>query len=213
MIRPLLVVLPLALLAFGARQDGVPVEDRIDVIEVDRRLVAVVADRGLPEIELEIGEQVLETRSGGLVGVATTTSRLLGITAKSANWRELRYRIGERESAPQSVFLGDRVALVAMRTRLAALAPGGTSWNELDLAPSEGILRAVVDANLAGVITARRAIAFAAPSGFVEIPLRPLERVQGESVEESSWVLTTNDRLLIFRVGADRWISQRRTKR
>lgn len=188
-------------------------EDRIDVISVDRRVLAVNADGGLPELDLEIGEEVTGTRSVGLVGVAATNTRLLGITSESGSWRELRLRVSERRNLPERIHVGDRVALAVLGGRIAALALGSTGWNELPLTPREKVEHAKAGANVAGVATQLRAIGFSASSGFVSITLRPSEEVQASSVKDSSIVLTTNVRILIFREGSGIWLERRRFKR
>ena len=190
-------------------------EDRIDVISVDRRVLAVNANGGLPELDLEIGEEVTDTQSDGLVGVAATNTRLLGITSESGSWRELRLRVSERRALDRGdrIHVGDRVALAVLDERIAALALGSTGWNELALTPREEVEHAKVGANVAGVATQLRAIGFSARSGFVSISLRPNEEIQASSVKDSSIVLTTNVRLLIFREGSGIWLERRRFKR
>ena len=211
MLTPLLL-LSLALLA--APPEGVRVEDRIDLVHVDRRVLAVNAGGSFAEVELEVGERLMETHSQGLMAVASTSVRLLGASAERNGFRELRYRVEEREGPPRAVYLGDRVALVPLRTRLLALAPESSQWNEIALTPREDLLRVLIDTNLAAVITPRRAIAFAPESGgFVEVALTPNESVEQSSLTESSVVLTTGRRVLIFRSGAARWIEQLRKGR
>lgn len=212
MLAPLLLLALSVLLA--APPEGVRVEDRIDLVRVDRRVLAVNAAGSLAEVELEVGERLMETHSQGLVAVASTSVRLLGATAARSGFRELRYRVEEREGPPRTVYLGDRVALVPLRARLLALAPESSQWNEIALTPREDLLRVLIDTNLAAVITPRRAIAFAPESGgFVEVALTPNEDLEQSSLADSSVVLTTSRRVLIFRSGAARWIEQLRKGR
>lgn len=206
--------LPLLLVLWVGASGGIPVEDRIDVVQVDRRVLAVGANGAFLEIELEIGEQVLESRSQGLVGVVTTNTRLLGASQSAASFRELRYRIEERAALPRHIYLSDRVALVALVNRLAALGPKSGAWNELELGPNEALGHVWIDENLAGATTQRRAIAFAPQSGgFVTVPLSPDETIEQSSLRDSSLLLTTTRRVLIFRAGADRWLAQTREGR
>lgn len=207
-----LVVATLALLLAGSASalepEGVKPEDRLDLIELDRRVLAVNGKGGGPvaTTRLELGERVLALESQGLVGVVTTTSRLLGYSSRSPNPAELRYRVAERPRGPEQVRLGDRVALVIFRTRLAALAPTTGSWLELALAPGEQPERVFADANLAGITTGRRAIAFAPQSGgFVETGLSPRESIERIQISDNSVSLVTPRRLLIFRVGDEIW--------
>ncbi len=195
----------------GATPPGVEVEDRIDVVRVGRRLLAVNADGPLAVVRLQLNERVRDLRSQGLVGVAATSDRLLGVTAEGATWRELDYRIEDR-GAPTAVYLGDRVALVPLARRLAGLGPSG--WVDLDLGVNERLRQIMADTNLVSAITDRRAIAFAPQSGgFVEIALTPREEIERTSIEDSSITLTTSRRVLIFRSGAGHWTELRRTDR
>lgn len=206
--------LSLLLLLILAAPSGIAIEDRIDVVQVDRRVLAIGADGTFLELELEIGERVLDSRSQGLIGVVTTTSRLLGVSQGAASWRELRYRIEEREAAPERIYLADRVALVALTNRLAGLGPRSGRWNELELGLGESLRSVVVDDNLAGAVTERRAIAFAPTSGgFVTIALSPREELEASSLRDSTLTLTTTRRFLVFRAGAERWIERNRRGR
>ncbi len=75
--------------AYAQRAEpGIPLEDRVDVVQVDRRLLAVRSGPGggVVEQRLELGERVLAIRTRGLIGVATTNVRLLGVTSGSSGW-------------------------------------------------------------------------------------------------------------------------------
>ncbi len=208
--------LPLLLVGWlaAAGAPGVVIEDRIDVVQVDRSILAVGATGAFLQIDLELGEEVLDTRSQGLIGVVTTTSRLLGVTQDSASFRELRYRVEERAKLPERIYLADRVALVDLGRRLAAMGPGSTSWNQLSLGPGEHLGQVMIGANLAGAVTERSAIAFATESGgFVTISLSPRETVESNSLRDSSLTLTTSRRFLVFRAGAGRWFERLRRNR
>ena len=209
--RRLLLTLLAALICaaprFGDPAPGVEIEDAIDLIQVDRRIIAVNSANGaIINVDLELGESVIWTGSEGLVGVAATSVRLLGATAGSRRFHSLRYRVEERASPPQSGYVSERLALVPLAHRLVVLAAGSSAWAELTLGPNEKRLHTSVDANIAAVVTNRRAIAFAAKSGgFVEIVLSPQETLESISIEESSVTLITPRRVLVFRAGAGFW--------
>ena len=120
------------------------------MLSLDRRVLAVNAAVGLPGPDLEIGEEVMGTRSAGLVRVATTNTRLLGITTQIASWRELRRRVSERASLPERIYVGERLALAILNERIAALAPRSTGWNEVALTPRASIAHTAVGSNVAG---------------------------------------------------------------
>ena len=195
--------------AYAQRAEpGIPLEDRVDVVQVDRRLLAVRSGPGggVVEQRLELGERVLAIRTRGLIGVATTNVRLLGVTSGSSGWHELRYRVSERGKPPPPLYVGERVTLVPLPTRLVALRRGSTAWQELTLGPSDGQPRILPEENLVVALTNRRAIAFSSEgSGFVQVDLDVREAIENISLQESSATLTTNRRVLLFRIGAEVW--------
>jgi hypothetical protein len=208
----LCALLLLAGSAGAAEREGVRPEDRIDVALVDRQLLAIRAGGGsaVVAVDLELGETVLAKGSRGLVGIAMTSNRLLGVTSTSSGWHELRYRVRERAEPPATYELGDRIALVALPHRIAGFVPGGTGWVELALGPGEIPARVQARTNVAVAITSRRAIGFSARSGFIEIPLMPDESEPSISLEDSTATLTTDHRVLVFRSGAVVWREVRR---
>ncbi len=198
-----------------ARSQGVfEVTDRVDLVHVDQQLLAIRAKTGaVLDIQLDVGERVFDVQSGGLMGVASTSSRLLGITAGSADWAELRYRLDERNGTTPRIYVQDRVALVTLPKRLVALSPRIKAWQQLPLSPGETDLEVLTDDQLAVVITPRRAIGFAADSAtFAEVHLGPKERIERRSVEESSITLVTERRVLVFGAGAAAWTEVDRKK-
>lgn len=194
-----------AIAAWG--QTGVPSEDRVDVLRLDRRLVALdAAGASLAELDLELGEEVLALESQGVLGIASTSARLLGFRSGDAGWHELRYRRSEREQPPGRLHLAERIALVALPARVVALTPSSRGWLELDLGPGERAERVLADTNLAAVVTSRRAIGVSAPGGFAEIGLSPRESVETTSQQDSSISLLTQRRLLVYRAGSSLWL-------
>ena len=190
---------------------GVEIEDRIDVLRVDRRLLAVSADSGsVLEEKLRLDERLVLLESDGVVGVAATDKRLLGITTRSGSWQEVQLRIGE--SAPARIHLADRLALVVLDRRLLALTQGGGIWTELELFAGELPVQIEVASEVGICVTGRRAIAISSEgTGFVEVPLTPREEVESVSVKDQSVTLRTLYRVLVFRGGFPRWLELRRT--
>lgn len=200
---PLAIFLALARVALA--EPGVQIEDRIDILQTQRRLIAVdAAGRPVSELDLEVGEEVLAVRSEGRLGVASTSTRLLGFRSGAPSWVELRYRISESPS--ERLYLGERVALVTLPERIVALTASSQSWLEIGLSPGERAESVFSDSNLGAVVTSRRAIAVSDRTAFVEIGLGPREQVETSSTSDSSISLMTQRRLLVYRAGSARWI-------
>jgi hypothetical protein len=190
---------------------GVQIEDRVDVLRVDRRLLAVSADSGhVLEEKLRLDERLLRLESEGVVGVAVTDQRLLGVTTRSSSWQEVRLRAAE--TSPESIHLGDRLALVLLDRRLLSLTRGSGIWTELRLSKGELPARIAVDSGVGFCVTGRRAIAVSSDgTGFVQVHLTPREEVESVSLKDQSVTLRTLYRVLVFRSGFPRWLELRRT--
>lgn len=197
----------LALASTALAGQGLRIEDRVDVMQLDRSLIAVDASgQRVAEVELERDEKVVAIASRGLLGVASTSSRLLGFRSGEPEWLELRYRVKERDAPPDQLHLEERIALVTLPARVVALTASSKGWLEFRLSPGERAELVLSEANLAAVVTPRRAVAISDESGFVEIRLSPRETVETTSTRDSSISLVTPRRLLVFRAGAGRWI-------
>ncbi|MEE8556261.1 MAG: hypothetical protein V3T14_00065 [Myxococcota bacterium] len=213
---PLLGGVTIGLTFFGApapaqHDAGLEIEDRLDVLRLDRRLLAVSADgdRTL-EVRLRPGEQVLRLESKGLIGVAATRNRLLGVTTRSGSWQEVRLRV--RETEVPEIHLSERLVMIPMDTRLLALTRGGGIWTELQLLPGEKPIRVEVAPAVGLCLTQRRAIGLSAEGGgFIEINLGPRETVEAVALKDRSVTVRTVYRLLLFTSGASRWTELRRT--
>jgi hypothetical protein len=196
----------------GAQTDrGLEIEDRLDVLRVDRRLLAVSADAGgVLEEKLRTDESLVLLESAGVVGVAVTDDRLLGVTTRSSSWQEIELR--SEESVPEQIHLGERLALVVLDRRLLALTQGSGIWAELRLLAGELPVQIKVDSAVGLCLTGRRAIGVSSDgTGFVEVLLTPREKVEAISMKDQSVTLGTLYRVLVFRNGSPRWVELRRT--
>jgi hypothetical protein len=202
----LLTSVSLALASTALAGAAPRIEDRVDLIQLDRSLIAVDASgQRVAEIDLERGEEVVAIGSQGQLGVASTSTRLLGFRSGAPEWLELRYRLKERDAPPDRLHLEDRIALVTLPARVVALTSSSEGWLELALSPGEHAELVFSEANLGAVVTPRRAIAVSDEAGFVEIGLSPRETVETTSTRDSSISLVTPRRLLVFRAGTGRW--------
>jgi len=213
----LLIADPAAAGRWGGRgnRPGIEIEDRIDLIRVDRRILAIDS-RSQRQIEftLDVDEQLLGLDSRGAVAVVRTSTRLLGLTTEHASFQELRYRLGERRVPPDDVYLGDRVLAVPLDNRLVALSTTTDTWRTLEMGPREGIERALADNNVVGIVTQRRAIGFSVRfPNFVEVTLTPREDIESTSVNDSSITVVTSRRILIYRAGNGVWSDLNRKNR
>ncbi len=189
--------------------DELPLEDVLEIVILERELLAVDArGGGQTRVRLRLAEQVLWTGSRGKIAVALTDQRALAVATGSAAWQELGWRRVERP--PQRALLGDRVAVLATGER--AIGFDGESGNlvEAHLGPGELVLDARAGANAAVVVTDRRALGLSPRrGGFFPASLGAKEQLASVTAGANLATVTTDRRLLIFRAPSGSWEERR----
>jgi len=187
------------------RPDEVPLAELLDVLLVDRDLLAISGRRGGQISErLQLDESVLWLGARGKVGIAITTRRILAVATGSGSWQETSYLRGERP--PLAPTLGDRVALVHTDRRALGVDGGSGNLVEYRLGPKERLLASEVGANVAVFATERSALGLSPlRGGFFPVKLSVAERIESISTGSNLATLTTDRRVLIFRTPTGTW--------
>jgi hypothetical protein len=204
-------ILLTAALALAQRPDEVPLADLLEVLVLDRQLVAIDARGGGEKAApLRLAERVSWTGARGKVGVALTDQRILAVAAGSAAWQEADRR--REETLPSEALLGDRVALVVTSHRAIGFDGGSGNLVESRLGVRERVLAVRTGENVAVVVTDRRALGLS-PSvgGFFEAKIRLEERLESVDAGANLATVTTDRRVLIFRAPSGSWEERRRT--
>lgn len=206
-LRAVLAALLIAWPVQGAadHRDGDSDDDVVSIVPLERRVLAVNPVTGpVAETSLDVNEELLAYRTHGRLGVAVTTRRLLGITSRSAVWAELRLRVSEGGHTPELI-VEERVALVRLGKRIAAINAASPVWHDVELASDEHVREIVSSGRVVAVVTDRRALAFSARVGFVAESLSPTERLERATADDRSIQLVTSTRVLVFQEGSRRW--------
>jgi hypothetical protein len=126
-----------------------PLEDQLEIIELEREILALDPWTGAA-LAVGLGREEAVRWRGvrGRVGLVVTDRRLLATVPGAARWTERE--LGVNESSPQRVLLGDRVALVVTDRRVFAFEGMSGTWNECALRPREQVLEAGVGTNVGG---------------------------------------------------------------
>jgi hypothetical protein len=206
------LVLPGVSSAQLLRPDQVPLADLLEILFVDRELLAIDATGGGQRaLRLRLEENLLWKGSQGSVGMAFTNQRILAVAVGSAAWAQESRQL--QEVLPDSAWFGDRVIMAVTSRRLIGFTQAGNII-EASLGLREKVLAASVGENVAALVTDRRALGLSpSAGGFFETSIHLEERL--ESVESGANVttLTTNRRLLIFRAPTGSWEERRRKLR
>jgi hypothetical protein len=198
----------------AAQQPGeVPLADVLEVLVLDRQLVAIDArGGGQRELALRLEESVLWTGARGRVGVALTDQRVLAVAAGSAAWQEADRQLDEK--LPGDALLGERVALVVTSRRVLGFDGGSGNLVESRLGIRERVLALRAGENAAVVVTDRRALGLSPMvGGFFEAKLSPVERFESLTAAANLATVTTDRRVLIFRAPSGSWEERPRTLR
>ncbi len=209
----ILLILLTAALAAAQRPDEVPLADVLEVLVLDRQLVAVDArGGGQRELALRLDERVLWTGARGRVGVALTDQRVLAVAVGSAAWQETDRQLGEE--LPADALLGDRVALVVTSRRILGFDGGSGNLVESRLGIRERVLALRAGENVAIAVTDRRALGLSPMvGGFFEAKLSLVERLESLTAAANLATVTTDRRVLIFRAPSGSWEQRLRTLR
>jgi hypothetical protein len=189
--------------------DRVPLLDQLEIVHLDRDLVALGAAGGDARVRLELGERVVWTGTRGIAGSAVTDRRLLLVAAGNGRWQEVRFL---RDETPATgAWVGERVVLAYTSRRVLGFSALGGNVSEYRLGPNERIEVVDVAEGVGVVLTDRNALGFSSRLGsFAETTLMLREQV--EAVEASAELVTvrTDRRLLVFRGTGGVWGDRRR---
>jgi hypothetical protein len=195
------------------RPDEVPLADILEVLQIDRDLVAVEArSGGLLTLRLRLEEDVVWMGSRGSVGVAFTTQRILAVAADTAAWQEVERF--QAELLPEQALLGDRVALIITSRRILGFTERVGNFLESRRILRERVLASRTGQNVAVVVTDRRALAMSPQAdSFFETPIQLKERLESVRAASNLATVTTNRRVLIFHGPFGSWEERRRELR
>jgi len=202
------LLLAIAVAAPARAQIGpgeVPLEDVLQVLVVDRELLAIdAASGGQTVARLRLDESVLWKGARGKVGVIITDERVLAVATRSAAWQEADY--GRTELRPESALLGQRVALALTSDRVLGFDGESGNLVEYRLKPRERVIAARAGDNVAVVITERQALGLSPfVGGFFRVPLKLGDPIEGLAIESNIATLTLGSQLLIFRATTGSW--------
>lgn len=190
-------------------QGDTPLSPVLEVVELPRLLLAIDSEGGgETPVRLEVGEAVYWKGSRGRVGAAITDRRMLMVATRSGSWQDVRFQRGER--IPEAAELGDRVVLFTTDDRAIGFDSVNRNVALASIGPQESWGQVSVSANVAVVMTNRRALALGAGSGgFFEVKLRVGEAAEYVSAFANHATVSTPDRLLIFRAPTGAWGERR----
>jgi len=206
------LALPAGSRAQVVRPDEVPLADLLEILLIDRELLAIDArGGGQKALRLRLGENLLWKGSQGSVGLAFTDQRILAVAVQSAAWQE-EQRLHD-EVVPDSVSFGDRVALAVTSRRVLGFTQAG-NLIETPLGLREQVLAVRTGENVAAAVTDRRALGLSpSAGGFFSIPVQLGEKLESVEATANVATVTTHRRVLIFRAPFGSWEERNRKLR
>jgi len=183
----------------------VPLADVLEILAVDRELLAIdAAGGGQTVARLRLDEVVVWKGARGKVGVVITDQRVLAVATQSGSWQEADY--GRTELRPESALLGERIALAITSDRVLGFDGGSGNLVEQRLGPREKFVAARVGENVAVVVTDRQAIGLSPfLGGFFSVPIGLKDQIESISAESNIVTLTSSRQILIFRATTGTW--------
>jgi len=208
-------LLLIALLGLGPAEAhgqalGVPLDEVLDVLVLDRDVIAIDGQTGGGRtVRLRLQEKVLWTEVRGRVAMVLTDQRVLAVGSGSGSWQEEGYHRGE--TFPNPAVLGDRLALLVSSRRALGFDGGSNNLVESSLGLREAVLAIRAGANVGVVVTDRRALGLSpVVGGFFTTPITSGERIDEVSAVANLATVTSNRTVRVFRSATGSWELRRR---
>ena len=207
--RILTILICLAILAFTISSYAEEeIEDLIDIIETESKIIAIIEGRKTISFHLLSNEKVIWNGSNGYLGAFLTNLHFFVISTTSNSWRALPLKLSESEKGVAS--LSPYIALLVTGDRAIGFDAASNRFIEVQLPIHDELIAAEAEKYVAVVITSSRAFGLAAEtSAFTEIRLQIRETVESIKITASKATVRTSDRLLTFEATGSRWKEHR----
>jgi len=184
------------------------IEDLIDIIEAEDKIIAIIEGNKSVSIDLRLNEKVLWNGSRGDLGAILTNLHFLVISTTSNVWRALPLKLSESEKGVAS--LSPYLALLVTGDRAIGFDAASNRFIETQLPNHDEILVAEAEKYVAVVITSSRVFGLAVKTtAFTEKRLRNRETIESIKITASKATVRTSDRLLTFEANGYTWIEHR----
>ena len=173
-------------------------------------LVSVVKDRviavtgvGPSEIDLSVGETVVNIKAQGLTALAITSTRLLGFSSQFRHWGEQTLEVNEHVATSQVL---REFCVVATDQHLYGFQETLAHWTSEALDGSERVQDVRAHGHVALIVTTERLMGFSAfIIGFHPMSLQGDERVESIEHTGDAVLVKTSRRTLMFRSRMADW--------
>ena len=184
------------------------IEDLIDIIESENKIIAIIEGRKTISSDLRANEKMQWSDSNGYLGAFLTNQRFFVISTKSNVWQVLPLKSDESENGVAS--LSPYIALLVTGDRAIGFDAASNRFIETQLPSHDELLAAEAEKYVAVVITSSRAFGLAAKTmAFTEIRLRIRETIESIKITASKATVRTSDRLLTFEATGSTWNEHR----
>jgi len=184
------------------------IEDLIDLIEIESKIIAVIEGRKSISFDLRSEEKVIWNGSRGDLGAILTNIHFSVISVTSNAWRSLSLNLSESEKGSAS--LSPYLALLVTEDRAIGFDATSNRFIETQFSNHDELIAAEVDKYVAVVVTSNRAYGLASEaSSFSEVRLRNKETIESVKVTASKATIRTSDRLLTFEAAGSTWNEHR----
>jgi hypothetical protein len=184
------------------------IEDLIDIIESEDKIIAVIEGKKTIALDLRPNEKVEWDGSNGYLGAFLTNLHFFVISTTSNGWRTLPLRLNESDTGVAS--LSPYIALLVTGDRAIGFDSASNRFVEAQLPNHDELVAAKVEKYVAVVITSSRVFGLAAENTvFIELSLRIRETIESIKITASKATIRTSDRLLTFEATSSTWNEHR----
>ncbi len=179
------------------------ITDQVAITSIQGKLFGLTSGEGISREFLSSGEEVLVIEAKGVTGFVQTSIRLLGFSGRLNRWVDLTLPTGEQIIKWK---VTSRMIVVQGREAAYGFQSDRGRWKREPWGAGESMRNSAVKADIAVIVTNRRALGFSAfTGGFFPQDLPLDNEIQKIQINDNVVILHLSDFMLVFRAGLAIW--------
>ncbi len=179
------------------------ITDQVAITSIQGKLFGLTSGEGISREFLSSGEKVLVIEAKGVTGFVQTSIRLLGFSGRLNRWVDLTLPTGEQIIKWK---VTSRMIVVQGREAAYGFQSDRGRWKREPWGAGESMRNSAVKADIAVIVTNRRALGFSAfTGGFFSQDLPLDNEIQKIQINDNVVILHLSDFMLVFRAGLAIW--------
>lgn len=184
-------------------------EEYLEIQVHEKRVLAFFNGKPSAAVDLEMGENVLDSEEKGFMGAVLTDRRFLAISSTSGKWLSEPLDAGEENSG--HLRIGEEIVMLITNRRIIGFTLGRDEFREYDFQAGKIVLDKDAGENFGIVVMSDKAVGLSSGTGnFNEIEFGISEFFKSMEMAVDFVVIDTNKNIYTYRGLSGTWSSRPR---